>query len=64
MHRTLKSRAARAGLSLSDYLLQELVQLAQRPTIEDLIARIRELPPIRARIDSAAAVRAERAGRR
>ena len=32
VHRKLKSRAALAGVSLSDYLLRELTRLADRPT--------------------------------
>src|SRR3546814_15248840 len=36
LHRRLKSRAALAGMSLSDYLLSEVRAVAERPTIEDL----------------------------
>ncbi len=39
LHRTLKSRAALAGMSLSDYLLREVRQVAERPTIEELRQR-------------------------
>ena len=38
--RTLKARAAFAGRTLSDYLLEELERLASRPTREDMIARL------------------------
>ena len=38
--RTLKSRAAAEGRSLSDYLLHELEKLARRPTRGELWARI------------------------
>ncbi len=41
LHRTLKSRAAMAGMSLSDYLLAELRRAAARPTREDLLERLR-----------------------
>jgi antitoxin FitA len=34
LHRRLKSRAALAGMSLSDYLLSEIRQVAERPTID------------------------------
>ncbi|GIF77382.1 FitA-like ribbon-helix-helix domain-containing protein [Asanoa siamensis] len=37
----LAARAARAGRSLQEYLLRELVDLAVRPTAEDVIARAR-----------------------
>jgi len=33
LHRRLKSRAALAGMSLSDYLLAEIRQTAERPTL-------------------------------
>ncbi|MBA3310101.1 MAG: hypothetical protein H0U28_08585 [Nocardioidaceae bacterium] len=39
IHRTLRSRAAAAGQSLSDYLLAELVRVAERPAIADVLAR-------------------------
>lgn len=40
LHRTLKSRAAMSGRSLSDYLLAELRRLAERPTRAELLARL------------------------
>ena len=60
LHRRLKSRAALAGMSLSDYLLSEIRQVAERPTIDELRARLRsraETAPVRSRAE---AVRAER----
>jgi len=33
LHRKLKARAALAGMSLSDYLLREIRDVAERPTI-------------------------------
>jgi plasmid stability protein len=40
VHRTLKSRAAAQGLSLSEYLRGVLGRAAARPTPEELSARI------------------------
>jgi antitoxin FitA len=40
LHRRLKSRAASAGMSLSNYLLSELRQVAERPTLDELRARL------------------------
>jgi hypothetical protein len=40
IHRTLKVRAAKAGLTLSDFLLRELRFLTERPTMEELLERI------------------------
>lgn len=41
VHRTLKSRAAASGVSLSEYLRSVLARTAARPTPEELVARIR-----------------------
>lgn len=40
IHRTMKARAARAGMSLSDYLLGEVRAVAARPTIEEIGERL------------------------
>jgi antitoxin FitA len=39
VHKALRARAAAAGQSLSDYLLQELVRVAERPPVADVLAR-------------------------
>lgn len=41
LHRKLKVRAAEAGMTLSDYLLAEARRLAELPTIEEIVARVR-----------------------
>lgn len=41
VHRTLKARAAMAGMSLSDYLLREIRLIASRPTMEEMQERLR-----------------------
>jgi len=63
VHRTLKVRAAQAGMSLSEFLLREVIHVAQRPTLDEVLKRIEERGPAQVSIDSAAAVRAEREGR-
>jgi plasmid stability protein len=40
LHRTLKVRAARSGMTLSDYLLAELEGIAQKPSLAELAERI------------------------
>jgi plasmid stability protein len=60
LHRELKSRAALAGMSLSDYLLNEIRQVAERPTLDQLRARLDSRPPITPSLAPAEAVRAER----
>jgi hypothetical protein len=60
LHRRLKSRAALAGMSLSDYLLNELRALAERPTLDELRARLRSRSPVNVSETPARAVRRER----
>jgi plasmid stability protein len=60
LHRRLKSRAALAGMSLSDYLLNEIREVAERPTIEELRSRLASRPELKLSITPAEAVRAER----
>ncbi len=60
LHATLKARAALAGQSLSDYLVQELKRVAERPTRTELLARLATRKPVRPRASPVRAVRAER----
>ncbi len=60
LHRQLKSRAAQAGMSLSDYLLSEIRQVAERPTLGELRARLERRAGVTSGLAPAQAVRAER----
>ena len=60
LHRKLKARAALAGMTLSDYLLKEIQEVAERPTIEELLERLRKRSPVNLSISPAEAVREER----
>ena len=60
LHRRLKSRAALAGKSLSDYLLDEIRFAAERPTLDELRARLDRRARISPSVTPAQAVRAER----
>ena len=60
LHRKLKSRAALEGLSLSDYLLREIQQVAERPTLQELAARLDTRTPVKYRISPDQILRAER----
>jgi antitoxin FitA len=60
LHRQLKSRAALAGMSLSDYLLGEIRQVAERPTLDELRSRLEGRATVRPALSPAHAVRAER----
>jgi plasmid stability protein len=60
VHRRLKERAAKEGMSLSEYLLQEVVENAARPTLAEMTARIRSRPMIRSKVSGADLVREAR----
>ena len=63
IHRRLKVRAAAAGTTLSELLLREVTEIAKRPTMQDLLDRISHRDAPRRRVNSVAAVRAERGSR-
>ena len=63
LHRTLKARAALAGMSLSDYLLAEIRQVAERPTVEELRERIASRERVALSVPPAEAIRQERDSR-
>jgi DNA-binding protein HU-beta len=63
VHQVLKDRASQAGMSLTDYLLRELTRLAERPSIEEVLARIEADGSVIPREDIAEAVHAEREAR-
>jgi len=41
VHRTLRTRAAAAGVSLSEFALAELERVARHPPVAELLARAR-----------------------
>jgi plasmid stability protein len=63
IHRTLKSRAAQQGMSLSDCVLEELRLIAERPSTAELRARLESRSPVRPRESFATLVRRERDSR-
>jgi plasmid stability protein len=46
LHRTLKVRAAQMGMTLSDYLLSEIEQVAAKPTMKEWLERVARLEPV------------------
>lgn len=60
VHRALRTRAAAAGRSLSDYVLEELIRVAERPPIADVLARAATRGD---GVDTASIVAAVRSGR-
>lgn len=47
VHSTLKSRAAREGMSLSDFIKRELARAAERPTMQEWLDRLNQVKPVR-----------------
>lgn len=63
VHRTMKERAAKAGLSLQEYLLAEITNWASLPTPEELTARIRRRGAVQTKTDPADIIRQDRDSR-
>lgn len=63
LHRHLKARAAMAGMSMSDYLLSEIKEIAERPTLAEMRELLHRRQPVSVRLDTARMVRAERDAR-
>ena len=61
LHRELKSRAALNGMTLSDYLLDELRAIAARPTMKEWLARTENITPIESDMSTVEALALERA---
>jgi plasmid stability protein len=56
LHRKLKARAALAGMTLSDYLLAEIRQSAEQPTMEEFRQRLASRSPTADDLPSAAQI--------
>jgi antitoxin FitA len=63
VHRKLKARAANLGLSLSDYLIQEITELANLPTMDDWLDRIATREPVILQEPAAVTIRKMRESR-
>ncbi|MGP8093151.1 MAG: FitA-like ribbon-helix-helix domain-containing protein [Candidatus Sulfotelmatobacter sp.] len=63
LHRRLKARAATAGMSLSDYLLSEIKEVAERPTLAEMRERLHQRKSVSLRLDTARMIREEREAR-
>ncbi len=63
LHRGLKARAAMAGMSLSDYLLGELDEIARRPTLAEFRERLHARHPVTVDLNTARLLRDERGTR-
>jgi hypothetical protein len=63
LHRKLKARAATTGMSLSDYLLGEIKEIAARPTLLEFQERLLKREPILTPIDTVRLIREDRDAR-
>ena len=63
VHRKLKDRAAKAGMSLSEYLRADLTERATIPTPEEFEERLRKLPPVLTKTSPDELIRRERDAR-
>jgi hypothetical protein len=62
LHRSLKVERM-AGMSLSDYLLAEIREVAERPTLTELRERLHKREPVGVQLDTAHLVQKEREAR-
>jgi hypothetical protein len=63
VHRKLKMRAAMQGTSLSEYLMKEIELIADQPTLQETLAEIAKLPPVKWGEPIAKTIRTLREGR-
>jgi plasmid stability protein len=63
LHRKLKASAAMDGLSLSDYILREVRQFADKPTMSEMKERLARLEPVNMKTSPVEILRAIRDGR-
>jgi antitoxin FitA len=63
LHRKLKSRAAMAGMSLSDYLLREIRYIAEKPTMSEMMERLARRKPVHMKTSPVEILRELRDGR-
>lgn len=63
LHRRVKARAALAGMTMSDYLLREVELLLRRPSRQEVLQRLAELPPVELSEPPAEVIRRDRDSR-
>ena len=60
LHRRLKARAAHAGKTLSDYLLDAIARAAALPSRDEMLARLHSRTRVKLRVPAADIIRRER----
>lgn len=63
VHRKLRVRAIREGVTLSELLAREARRLAEQPSLAEMLDRLAERAPVRPRTSAVRAVREAREGR-
>lgn len=63
LHRRLKERAARRGMTLSALVLEELELMAEELPMDEWLELAHELPPVRLKTSAAELIRKERDSR-
>lgn len=63
LHRRLKARAAMSGMSLSDYLLSEIKEIAERPTLAEMRERLHQRERVTSELDTVRILHEERDAR-
>jgi len=63
LHRRLKTRAKKAGVSLSDYVIREIAPFADLPTMDEFLDRLKTREPIVLKEPAAVTIRKMREGR-
>jgi plasmid stability protein len=62
LHRKLKASAAIEGMSLSDYILREVRQFADKPTMKEMMERLARRKPVNLKPSPTEMIRALRDG--
>ena len=57
VHRTLKARAAREGMSLSDFIKRELERAAERPSMQEWLENAQKAKPVPSKRSAAQIIR-------
>ncbi len=60
LHRKLKARAAELEMTLSDYLLSEFKRLAERPTLQEVLNKLKQQESVVLDEDPAVTIRRHR----
>jgi hypothetical protein len=60
LHRALKARAALEGTTMSELIIRELPRIAHKPSIQQVLARIKDRPPVPGLESTAELIRQDR----